>query len=213
MITPAQAVLFDRLMRDGATVTEATTVVKLATAIELAWGDAWKSELRGKGGRWLSPGDVSPSGTVKIVPTTTKVTPTASRPKAITAKAAGIPPIPGLNIPEGKQVTGADLAAFRTEISNSVTKAFVDMTTASETRVQGKAEALFNYAQLKQRAVERGRLEKKSRTKAAIEIGISVGGLVLAVLEGIIGLPGLSQVVSAMAPPVAQAIMEWRKRL
>jgi hypothetical protein len=212
VITKGQAVLFDRLMRDGATVIEATGVVKLAT--ELA---AWEHELRGAHGKWAS-GGLGAGESVKVVPRSVPVTPSKSAKAAAAAAAkpklpfrtSTVPLRPGRPTPQTPDAITAQVTEL---IDARVAKAVVDRTAETTRRLHGQAMSSMRLEDLKRRAEEQARLHHKTKHKAAVEIGITVGALVLAIVEGIIGLPGLTQVISAMAPPVAQAVVEWRKRL
>lgn len=211
MITPAQATLFDRLMRDGATVAEATLVVQLATHIEAIELAAWEHELRGKGGKWAKGGGGGGGGLIKVesfkvVPSTVPVT----RPRPPSRSRA--PKLPAPDIPPEVLNDKAAFAAL-TQMRTEMQTALVDMTAASERRIQGKAEAQAKYLLLQVQHAQEEHLQHKAHRKFAVEAGITIGGLLLAVLEGLIGAPGITQIVSAMAPPVVQAITEWRKKL
>jgi hypothetical protein len=225
VITKDQAALFDRLMRDGATVIEATGVVKLAT--ELA---AWEHELRDKGGRFAKGGggggripgmDVHPPGRagyapmteegIRLVPKSIPVTPSLSSQRA--RKTGRLPlgtPAAPLHPPRTDDELTSRVAAM---VDARLADAMVKMTAESTSRIHAQAVSSMRLEDLKRRAEEEARLHHKTKHKAIVEIGITVGALVLAIVEGIVGLPGLTQVISAMAPPVAQAVVEWRKRL
>lgn len=220
MITPGEATLFDRLMRDGATVTEATEIIKLSRhidAIELA---AWEHELRGKGGKWVSsPGggggglpSMPPGESVRIVPRSVPLTrprPRAAAQGARRAAATGLPPPPkGMNR-EQQQYVEAAVAV----VEGRVSKALQDMTAANNAKMHDQARAEARYLMLRvQRDAEEAK-KSKAHHKFAVEAGITIGGLLLAVIEGLIGAPGITQIISAMSPPVIQAVAEWRKRL
>lgn len=213
MITPAQAELFNRLMLDGATVRQATAVVQLATAIdaiELGWLGAWEHELRAPNGKWISPGAVSESGEVKIVPKDVRVTPTLHKPTPKAPKPTGLLPPSKRKTPITSQ---KDLDAAMAEMEDRVSQALVDMTASTTRKLREQNASSIRLSELKQRAEEQARFHLKTKHKAYVEVGISVGALILAIVEGMIGAPGLTQVLSAMAPPVVQAIAEWRKRL
>lgn len=213
MITPAQADLFSRLMLDGATVRQATTVVQLATAIdaiELGWEGAWQRELRAPNGKWISPGAVSESGDVKIVARDVRVTPTLHKPTPPKPKPTGLLPPSTRTTPV---TSPKDLNAAMAEMEDRFSKALVDITAANSRKLREQNATSLRLAELRRQADEQAKEHIKTKHKAVIQIGITVGALVLALVEGLIGAPGLTQVLSAMAPPVAQAITEWRKRL
>jgi hypothetical protein len=198
-------------LRDaGASDGEAQFVLALAgqlDAIELSARTAYKTELRGKGGRWTRGGAPSmPAATAKL---TRRKQQAGARAVTVPAKAAAIDPAIEQRLAQHK----ADVLAKAAEMDKSLVS-----THAVKERATAHGEVTDMMSKVRQanadlEAAAKKAEHKKALQKAAVEGGALVAGGLIAAIEQKLGLPDLVLLASGMGPTMVQIITEWAKKL
>jgi len=174
-------------------ITEQVEPSTITSQVELAMGAAaaWKHELRGPDGRWI--GDNA-------------------------AARAGLAGIHQAAAHEGDIRSIAEQAAIRAAATNDVKTRKV-LREENETRESRQDKQIKELMQAVRRAnhkiaeLQEKQEKTKARTKTLAVITSLIGGVILALVEGAIGVPGIAEVISAIGPGVIESLFEWKKRL
>lgn len=209
MITAAELRLASQLRADGATALEAAQVIELARqaarwgprTIELigmrvhseSHASAWRSELRGPHGEWVSSGATLSSST------------TIERDRGAAEQEDAF-----RRIAREEAIKAAAIQAGKV-------RSVVEQDQGRQIREQ---EAQIRQLQKQVRTANQHVAKlaeqtegKKAKTKSLAVISSLVGGAVIGGVEAAVGAPGLATVLSSIAPGVIESLFEWKKRL
>lgn len=209
MITAAELKLARQLRADGATAIETAQVIELARSasrwmpprrtIELvgvsfrSHAEAWRSELRGPHGEWVSSG------------ATLTQTTTIERDRSQAEQEDAF-----RRIAREEAVKAAAVQA--TKVRGVVEQEQGQQIRQQEVQIRQLQKQVRSANQRMARMSEQTET-KKARTKSLAVISSLVGGAVIGGVEAAIGAPGLAAVASSIAPGVIESLFEWKKRL
>lgn len=200
------------LLAEGASVEEATAIIQLADAVEMAVIDlssqVWKHEPRGKGGRWVKSG----------APTTPRIAPPSKRRAIRRAQLAAQGRLPASAAPStqsrAKEISQKPATLGHLAVAQEQTARIAQQAAHEEAmHALSQAKEIHENYVKEHAAAETAEEKRKSWLKffgvvAALLVG-AAAGLLLAGL----GVPAVAAAFAGISPALAEALYEKKFEL